>query len=238
MRDIDRECIRLAREADGELALLSVVGSRGYGTNHAGSDHDYKGVYIASNARMFSTRGSQRTIDINLDAKTDVVLYELAHFIKLSVAANPTVLEILWAPSAYVPTMRGFGLQMNRHLFVSQLIYKTYGGYAVAQAKKAIDGTGGTRGADHHKRTKFRLHTLRLIDAGTHALLTGEIPVRVADPTELLLEATRLSNPNDFRAEVDRRMQAMTEAMEVTMLPETVNLDAVDSLVLQLRGIS
>jgi hypothetical protein len=45
-----------------EVALLVLTGSRAYGTSHAGSDYDYRGVYVDPSEQEFDLRPPQQTI--------------------------------------------------------------------------------------------------------------------------------------------------------------------------------
>jgi predicted nucleotidyltransferase len=179
----------------GELALLAQTGSRAYGTDHADSDYDFKGVYVGRLRSVLSLAPPPKTID--LKDPNDVVIYELSHFCKLAASANPTVLEILWSEEHLAGTL-GSLLRQNRKAFLSKRVVQTYGGYALAQQKKAEAGTGGSRGVEHYKREKFHKHTLRLLMAGAHALRTGEVLVKLDDVHILDLDSTR--SPSDESA--------------------------------------
>lgn len=219
-----------AVEADGAPALVAQTGSRAYGTHKSDSDYDFKGVYVARLDRVCSLRAAAQTRD--LSDPYDLTLYELAHFCKLAAAANPTVLEVLWSENRWQSPV-GKYLRSCRSLFLSKRIIKTYGDYAQAQMQKAQKGTGGSRGADHLTRDKFKLHTLRLLDAGLHALQTGEIQVEVPDP-ELL--ARRASVPLDQLAvEVEEGYRVMEYAAERSSLPDEPNIELIDCMMFNIR---
>lgn len=195
-----------ACKAPGRFALLSTVGSRAYGTHNEDSDWDFKGVYVASHQVMFSLGGAPQTL--TPESQFDMTVYELAHFCKLAAAANPTVLEILWADE-YEASDLGERLRAHRDLFLSKRILQTYGGYAKSQVRKALDGTGGSRGADHHKRRKFRLHTVRLLHCGEIALRDGRVPVRLREDEVSYLNAMADLPDEQFASVVDEHFETM-----------------------------
>ena len=221
-----------AYENDGRLILLTQTGSRAYGTDNPQSDHDFRGVYMASLPRVLSLSGAKQSLAMT--QPHDTTVYELHHFCKLAAAANPTVLELLWADQWWNSATLGAFLRENRSLFLSKLIVRTYGGYALGQLKKARDGTGGVRGQEHYKRTKFKLHTLRLLDAGVAALETGEVQVRVPDP-QALREAA-LGDFEYIEALAKQKMAAMDRAACNSSLPDAPDYAKIDKLIYEMRS--
>lgn len=219
---------RLREDRLGAMVILTRTGSRAYGTDHADSDHDFRGVYQASDRTLFSLRGAPQSIDIS--EPHDAVLYEVQHFVQLAAKANPTALEILWGDDFDAGPV-GEHLRANRSIFATRVIERTYGGYAMSQIRKAKEGTGGSRGAEHHKRDKFRLHTLRLLMAGAHALETGEVMVRVPDP-EALWEMAR---SDVWEAHATILKDRLDKAAEKSDLPESPDIDSVNDLLYDIR---
>lgn len=166
------------RDVPGVVALLALVGSHAYGTNRADSDEDYRGVFVVPTSDLFRLQKPMDTFDRQ---EPDITLHELAKFVKLAAAANPTVLEVLWC-DPIAETADGALLRSYRHAFLSKRVMKTYGGYAQQQLRKAQSGTGGSRGRAHFRREKFVLHIYRLMTAGIYALEHGDLQVRVDDP--------------------------------------------------------
>lgn len=225
------------RVEPGTLGLLSLAGSRAYGTGNDGSDWDYKGVYMASPRQLASLRPPHQSlagqVHPHQPCDADVTVYELAHFAKLAAAANPTVLETLWSPEMEMGPWGPY-LVARRSLFLSKRVVQTYGGYAVAQLKKAAAGTGGSRGATHHKRVKFRLHTLRLLDSGMHVLRYGEVPVRLPEHQATNLRALAESMM-DLEALAKARLRALDDMAERSSLPDTPDVETLDKMLWELR---
>lgn len=219
-------------EGDGNVVLVAQTGSRAYGTQREDSDYDFKGIYIAENKRLFSLRPAAQTFD--RQEPHDTTIFELAHFAKLAAKNNPTVLEILWSDS-YWATPEGGYLRAIRPLFLSKNIANTYGGYAVSQVRKAREGTGGSRGQDHYKREKFKLHALRLLYAGQHALATGEIKVRL-EPDEVAALRGQAQLPMaEFEACVRVAWDALNATAEISTLPDEPRYDLIDEAIFNLR---
>lgn len=114
--------------------LKCIVGSQAYGTNLPTSDVDYKGIYIQQPNDILGFKYKQQ-IDINKDE----CYYEIRRFIELASSANPTILEMLFIPKNCIiykhPVMDI--LFKNKSQFVTKKCFQSFGGYAVAQIKKA-----------------------------------------------------------------------------------------------------
>lgn len=119
---------------EDNLIFKAIVGSQSYGTNTPESDMDYKGIYMQPIDELI-TFGYKEQIDINKDE----VHYELRRFIQLLSSANPTVLELLFSPAdCIIKTSPEFELLVSyRNKFLTKKCLGSFGGYAVAQIKKA-----------------------------------------------------------------------------------------------------
>lgn len=212
-----------------DACLVTLGGSRAYGTDRPGSDLDLSGVYVAPLRKVLALRGAEKSYRF---PDRDVTFFELAHFCKLASSANPTILEMLWAPILF-GTINGARLRVHRDLFLSKRVLRTYGGYAVSQLRKADAGSGGSRGVEHFKREKFLMHTLRLLDTGVAILRTGEVPVRVADPDALWDRARRPLEA--VAAEADVLLRDMDAAAAASALPDEPDHDAIDRMVYEIR---
>jgi hypothetical protein len=111
-----------------------IVGSQSYGTNVESSDIDYKGVYAQDVDELIGF-GYKEQIENNKDD----VEYEIRRFIQLLETANPTVLEMLFSPEdCIVEKHPAFEILIkNRYKFLTKKCLNSFGGYAIAQIKKA-----------------------------------------------------------------------------------------------------
>lgn len=116
------------------LILRAIVGSQAYGTSTPQSDIDYKGIY-AQPTRDLISFGYKEQVEIGKDD----TMFEIRRFLQLVQSANPTVLELLYSPDdcilhrspAYEILVR------ERDKFLTKQCANSFGGYAIAQIKKA-----------------------------------------------------------------------------------------------------
>lgn len=121
----------------GLLLYEFVRGSHCHGINTPTSDLDTGGVYILPNETRLGL-GLDYAPFIE-DETHDTVWYELNRYAELLIKSNPTVLESLFVDDEFVlyehPCFREF--RMKRDMFVTKECFNPFGGYAVAQIKKA-----------------------------------------------------------------------------------------------------
>lgn len=217
-------------DIDGPVALLAIVGSHAYGTAREGSDTDYRGCYIAPAERMWHLQPPQETVDRK---DPDLVVHELRKFCKLAAAANPNILETLYVDQYETLTSGGRLLVEHREAFLSRRVFKTYGGYALAQLQKAKAGRGGTRGQAHLKREKFILHLFRLLEQGVQLLDSGHLTVRVRNPEELWEKASLpLERVEREFLLLDAELRA---AAKTTDLPDEPDIERINDVMTTLR---
>ena len=117
------------------IILLSVSGSRAYGTSRPTSDYDYRGVAVPPRAYRdgFLNRFEQAEIK-----EPDIVVHELRKFMSLAADCNPNICEVLWVEpeDRLVFTEAGQLLIDHREKFLSQKASFTYRGYAMSQLKR------------------------------------------------------------------------------------------------------
>lgn len=112
----------------------AIVGSQAYGTSTPTSDIDLKGIYMQSERDLLSFKYIEQ-----IEKGKDEVDYEVRRFLQLLQTANPTMLELLYTPIDCVKlTTPAFDLIVqSRDKFLTQKCLNSFGGYAVAQIKKA-----------------------------------------------------------------------------------------------------
>ena len=116
------------------IIFKAIVGSRSYGTSIPTSDTDYKGVYIQNPVEIL-TFDYQEQINVNKDE----TYYEVRRFLELLQVANPTVLELLYMPKDCILEKKPiFDLILKeKEHFLTKKCLHSFGGYAIAQIKKA-----------------------------------------------------------------------------------------------------
>jgi predicted nucleotidyltransferase len=131
------------------VILLSLAGSRSYGTFNEDSDYDYKGIlippqdFILSPFKFFEQtmwKGEGETGRVSekigkAEADEEGTIFGIRKFVKLAASANPNVIETLFVDEKHIvhQTDEGKELRKNRELFLSQRACKTFTGYASSQ---------------------------------------------------------------------------------------------------------
>lgn len=112
----------------------TVTGSQAYGTATPQSDVDHKGVYCQSAVDL---QGFGYTEQLMLSK--DESHFEMRRFVQLLCSANPTVLEMLFMPDDCVLHRAEPFLvfERERERFLTKKCLNSFGGYAVAQIRKA-----------------------------------------------------------------------------------------------------
>lgn len=110
-----------------------VAGSHAYGTAIDGSDVDRRGIFVAPENFLLS----MDHIDQVSDEKNDEVYYELGRLMELLVKNNPNAMEMLGVPCDCVRYRHPAMDLLKPEIFLSKLCEQTFGGYAMAQIRKA-----------------------------------------------------------------------------------------------------
>lgn len=114
--------------------LKTVWGSRAFGTANPESDMDVRGVCIPPSHYLLGLNSFEQFED----RAGEVVIYGLVKFVRLALANNPNMLDILWADETDVLYIDAYGqsLRAARGLFLSRKVAQTYAGYADDQLKR------------------------------------------------------------------------------------------------------
>lgn len=113
------------------LIFKCLSGSRAYGTEIDTSDYDYKGVYVQPDNDILGFKYKQQ-----IDIGKDETYYEIKRFVELLQTANPTVLEMLFTTPKEVLSPWSI-ITAVRHKFLTKKCINSFGGYAIAQIKRA-----------------------------------------------------------------------------------------------------
>lgn len=117
-----------------KIIFKTLVGSRAYGTNIETSDEDFKGIYVQPNDDILCFRYQEQ-----IDLGKDECYYEIRRFLQLAQSANPTILEMLFMgnENILINSPEFEIIRQHRHLFLTKKCSQSFGGYAIAQIKKA-----------------------------------------------------------------------------------------------------
>ena len=129
-------------------------------------------------------------------------------------------------------TTLGQELLAIRQVFLSQMIFQTFNGYAMSQFKKMEQDL-----RNHGEvRSKHTMHLLRLLLTGAATLREGRVPVRVETHRERLLAVKRGGMP---WAEVDAWRKELhhdfERALAETKLPERPDYEAANRFLIKAR---
>lgn len=209
--------------------LAVVVGSRAYGLDGPGSDHDRRGVFAAPTRAFWHLDKPPTHRDGPLPEQFS---WEIERFCTLALQANPTVLEVLWSPLTTLTTPHGDNLRRVRRAFLSRRVSETYGGYAADQLKRVAARRERT-GETNHKQA---MHMIRLLLAGAHVLRTGDVLVDVRHLRDRLLAVRRgdLDWPSVTAWATDLQAD-LTTAAAATALPPAPDRTTVDDLLVAVR---
>lgn len=214
------------------IILEGITGSRAYGLDTETSDTDIKGIYVAPTETVLSL-GYDKKHATKDHVDPDWVYHEVEKFMGLAMNGNPTILELLFLDGYTVLTKQGKMLVDNRHLFLNNVVYKSYGGYALSQARK-LNARGGTYGSGRANRyEKHTRHCFRLLYQGKELLETGTLTVRVTPQMREELFAIGKSTPAEI---IDRFEKEFTEFDKIkSVLPDKPDREAINKLLLKIR---
>ena len=114
------------------IMLLSLGGSKAYGTDTPESDTDIRGFALNPRNQVY---GLEKDYEQVVDLETDTTVFSLTKMIKLLISCNPNTIEILGCrPQDYLYTNKyGDKVLQNKQNFLSIKAIDTFGGYARAQ---------------------------------------------------------------------------------------------------------
>lgn len=214
------------------VILKTVIGSRAYGLEHAGSDTDRRGIYLAPASLHWSLFGLPEQIERD---DTQETYWELQKFITLALKANPNVLEVFYSPIVEHASPFAQKLIEHRSIFLSKLIYQTYSGYVASQFKK-LEADLRNKG---EPKPKHLMHLIRLLISGIGALREGVVPVRVEEHRERLLSirdgVMKLDEVEAWRQQLHREFES---AMRGTKLPDRPDYATANALLIEGRRLA
>lgn len=170
-----------------DIILSGIVGSTAYGLSREGSDVDRLGIFVAPTLAVAGLDWSSHKETV-VTTKPDSTFHEAGKFLRLALACNPTILELLFLPDDLYETVTSEGGEVidARNAFLWEKgVRNAYGGYARQQAQRLANRDDGTFSSDTRNRTvKHARHILRLLRQGRALLETGHLNVAVDNPED------------------------------------------------------
>jgi predicted nucleotidyltransferase len=225
------EIIANLEEYDMEKFLIyrCITGSRAYGLDSEESDTDYRGIYLPPADLHWSIFGVPEQIEI---AENEECYWEMEKFITLALKANPNILECLYTPLVELMTPLAQELISMRAIFVSQLVFQTYNGYAMSQFKK-MEADLRNHG---NVKWKHAMHLIRLLLNGIQVLKEGTITVIVTEHRDRLLSiksgGEQWESIDKWRLELNNEFE---EEYKKTRLPARPDYNAANKFLIKAR---
>lgn len=219
------------------IILEGVTGSTAYGLATKNSDVDIKGVYLLPVEEILKIGfDPQHTTKDHVDP--DWVYHEIGKFMKLVLAGNPTVTELLYLDEYTVMTPVGQMLIDNRDAFLSTTaVMNAYRGYAFSQAKKLNNRTEqGLDGYDSALKNRFAKHTrhcFRLLMQAKQLLETGTLDVKVAPEQREYLFAMGEKTADEVVQEFMRQDKEFDSI--VSVLPDKPDIEKLNKVLYEIR---
>lgn len=212
-----------------QVLFVSLAGSRLYGYHRANSDYDYRGIYLNTPDEILGPFAGKDSIEsmVTDDSgnTSDVVLYELRKFIRLAVAGNPNILEILFSPQDAWEYSRNLWciVYNERHAFLSKQLYKPYSEFMASELKKL----------NTHYDPKAAANCYRLMVQCITLCREGTFSPRLnADNAQMMKDIRNEQlDPLYVLSELQgAHLYAMPLAYEKTILPDTYDKPLVTEL--------
>jgi predicted nucleotidyltransferase len=232
--------------------LLGKRGSEAHGTYlpptepDAIDDRDVMGICIPPLDYYFGTKlwdGAEA-----IKGCWDVVLYPAQKFISLLTKQNPNVLAMLWLRDEDYLDVKTEGRMLigNRDLFRARKpAFDAFVGYARGQFKRMthfqFQGYMGAKrkalAEKHGYDCKNAAHLMRLLTMGVEYLSTGKLTVfREKDRERLIAIKTGKWELTDVKIEAERLFKECERAYADSVLPETIDLRAVNALAVEVHA--
>lgn len=176
----------------------------------------------------------------------DVVLYEFRKFVGLLMKQNPNVVGMLWLdPADYLLLSPPAQLLIqNRELFrCREAAHESFCGYAYSQIKQMHGGAfRGYMGAKRKELVarigydaKNAAHAIRLLHMGQEYQETGRLQVKRTWDRDMLISIKRGEWPLEkVKSYVEERFTSLRASKRDSVLPEKIDRDAVEELVLKI----
>lgn len=216
-----------------KVILEGVTGSIAYGLNTEGSDEDIKGIFVAPTRDILGIFPVEETYD---HTDPDWSYHEVGKFINLAMKGNPSIIELLYLDGYRILEKHGKMLVDNRHLFLSNIIYKSYGGYSISQARKLNARGESFSSATKNRYAKHARHCFRLLWQGKELLETGNLTVRVTPKQREELFAIGELPVDKLVDRFEKEFAAFDRTKSV--LPDEPDKERINELLLKIRKSS
>lgn len=222
------------------IILEGVTGSIAYGLATENSDVDTKGVYLLPTKDVLAIGFNQEKTTKD-GVNPDFVYHEVGKFMKLVIAGNPTVTELLYLEDYTILTSVGQMLIDNRSAFLStRAVLNAYRGYAKSQALRLNNRTQqGLDGYDSALKNRFAKHTrhlIRLLWQTEELITTGILNLRLSpDQRDFCFQMGEKTAGEvvDYFVKQDKKLIALENK---SVLPEKPDIDILNEVLYRIRN--
>lgn len=161
------------------ILLQAITGSHAYGLNHAQSDTDRMGLFVAPTLEVAGLDWNQHKETWTDAGPTgdDTTYHEIGKYLRLVLKGNPTLIELLFMNEYEILDDMGDELLGNVDSLVAESnVRPSYYGYAKAQLREYQNRP--------NPKDKMPRHCLRIARQAVELLTTGSTNVMVKDPEE------------------------------------------------------
>ncbi len=245
--------LRFAIESDETLikawpnvGLAGYRGSIAHGTaEDVIDDIDVVGVFISPITHYFGLTHFEHIERIGVVNKYDFALFEIRKYFNLLLKSNPNVLSLLWLPQNLYIVKSDWGKQIieNRQIFMSKILYKSFGGYAYGQLRRMKHSCTNQAHQGKKRRERFEkfgydcknaAHLIRLLRMGIEALTSGEINVARHDAKQLREIKQGCWTLKQVESESERLQHLLDEAFVRCALPSKPNCEKAENLLIDI----
>lgn len=203
------------------ICLLTLGGSRAYGTNLPSSDTDIRGVALNPFNQIY---GLSNDFEQIVETTTDTTVYSLNKMVKLLISCNPNTIEMLGCREEDYLYTNEYGklLLDNKNNFLSIKAIDTFGGYARAQFNRLEHALLGNGEIDDKKLEMLR-HSLECsVEAFNLKHSTDKINLRISilseEETKEFLKDKFAKDKATLKAELDKAIAETTDASKLQSL--------------------
>lgn len=173
------EFLRTDEHLNDNIILLTLGGSKAYGTNidtpeHT-SDTDIRGIALNSPKEILLRKDFEQVTETN----TDTVIYSFNKIIQLLSNTNPNTIEMLGChPDQYIYLSTvGRDLINNSDMFLSKIAVHTFGGYANSQLRRLENALA----RDNYPQSEKERHIMGSIRNALYSLTARYIPFKTTN---------------------------------------------------------
>lgn len=225
--------------------LLAPYGSRANGTETEESDHDFRGVCIPpieyylglesfkgyDNVGSKNFKSTKDSVDIRVDP--------INKFVKDAMSSSPNSIELLFTRAQDYLKVSELGQLLidNRHLFLSKLVKGKFGGFANGQDKEFQKGRAELV-EEFGYNTRAFCHSVRLRTSAIEILETYDFSTYRPDRKLLIECKTGKYSYKEAMGIVAYYEDKLQQAYEKSELPEKVDKDKVNKLLVEINSIA